>query len=435
MPVIQVSSEAEVERLKRECGASKVLVVAMKAEWCGPCKRIAPAYERMSEDYRAKAVFLRADADRSKELALALGVKALPTFVFFHRGERVGVVQGADEAKLASTVRDLTSRCSAFGGTGHSLTGSSAGAGAAPAAAAPAAAPRRRNPWADPNWVPPGMRKKEEAAAGPAQAPAPAAASPAAADPAPAATPDPAPAAAPAADPLVAQLSAMGFDAAAAQRALAATNHRSVDAALNWLLAGNDQADAAPAPAAAADDVDMAPAPADAPSLADDVAEMDPGMRDIVEAARLRKEAEARQRAKAAEARLAGASGGGGTAADAPAKKAVKDMTSEEKAEWLERRRAEVKAKRQREALESSVKSEKNRREVGKAAVELRQKREAQAAQQLIEKKKREERAQRENRRRVKEKLRLEKQARIKAREEDRKRVEELRAAKARQQQ
>lgn len=84
----------------------KLVVVDFTAEWCGPCKRIAPFYDELSNKY-PRAVFLKVDVDVCVETAAAHNVTAMPTFMFFrHRGE-VDKIQGADSAALEAKIKEL----------------------------------------------------------------------------------------------------------------------------------------------------------------------------------------------------------------------------------------------------------------------------------------------------------------------------------------
>jgi thioredoxin 1/putative thioredoxin len=71
------------------------VLVEFGAEWCGPCKTVAPELEALSKDLAGKAKIVTVDIDRSPFLARELGVQSVPTFVVFHRGRPVTGKVGA----------------------------------------------------------------------------------------------------------------------------------------------------------------------------------------------------------------------------------------------------------------------------------------------------------------------------------------------------
>jgi len=83
------------------------VVIDFFATWCGPCKRIAPTYERLAQSL-SSVVFLKVDVDESPELVNEFDVSSMPTFVFLKDGQEVKRVEGADMAQLESGFDLLT---------------------------------------------------------------------------------------------------------------------------------------------------------------------------------------------------------------------------------------------------------------------------------------------------------------------------------------
>jgi thioredoxin len=71
------------------------VLVEFSAEWCGPCKTVAPELRALSEDLKEKAKVVTIDIDRSPLLARELGVQSVPTFVVFLKGRPVDGRVGA----------------------------------------------------------------------------------------------------------------------------------------------------------------------------------------------------------------------------------------------------------------------------------------------------------------------------------------------------
>lgn len=97
---------AQVESMKQfqeNIDGDKVTVVDFYATWCGPCKQIAPFVEKLSKDY-TEATFLKVDVDELTDVAAEVGVRAMPTFMLFRKGEKIAEVVGANPAALKAAV-------------------------------------------------------------------------------------------------------------------------------------------------------------------------------------------------------------------------------------------------------------------------------------------------------------------------------------------
>lgn len=69
---------------------SWVVLVDFFAEWCGPCKMIAPILDELSTDYEGKAKIVKVDTDELGELAWKYNVFSIPTVLLFNNGELIG---------------------------------------------------------------------------------------------------------------------------------------------------------------------------------------------------------------------------------------------------------------------------------------------------------------------------------------------------------
>lgn len=71
------------------------VLVDFWAEWCGPCRAIAPAVEEISQEFAGRAKVFKVDVDREGELAMRYGVMSIPALMVFKGGQKVGQLIGA----------------------------------------------------------------------------------------------------------------------------------------------------------------------------------------------------------------------------------------------------------------------------------------------------------------------------------------------------
>ena len=65
------------------------------AEWCGPCKMIAPVLEEVAESYAGKIKIVKVDVDSNKEIAHKHGIRGIPTLMVFKGGSAQATKVGA----------------------------------------------------------------------------------------------------------------------------------------------------------------------------------------------------------------------------------------------------------------------------------------------------------------------------------------------------
>ncbi|MEE9430283.1 MAG: thioredoxin [Melioribacteraceae bacterium] len=70
-------------------------VIDFYADWCGPCKMVAPVLEELSEEYAGKINIYKVDTEAQQELAGAFGIKSIPSILFCPKDEKPQMAQGA----------------------------------------------------------------------------------------------------------------------------------------------------------------------------------------------------------------------------------------------------------------------------------------------------------------------------------------------------
>ncbi|KAG8909064.1 hypothetical protein FRC01_007161, partial [Tulasnella sp. 417] len=86
--------------------SGKIICIDFWATWCGPCRMISPIFEKLSEseDF-AGAEFYKVDVDEASDVSAEVGIKAMPTFMVFKDGEKLGELVGADDEELENLLK------------------------------------------------------------------------------------------------------------------------------------------------------------------------------------------------------------------------------------------------------------------------------------------------------------------------------------------
>jgi thioredoxin 2 len=75
------------------------VVVDFWAQWCGPCKVMAPVYERIASELEPELRFLKVDTEAEPELAARHNIRNIPTLVLFHKGAEIARQAGVMDAE------------------------------------------------------------------------------------------------------------------------------------------------------------------------------------------------------------------------------------------------------------------------------------------------------------------------------------------------
>jgi thioredoxin 1 len=82
------------------------VLVDFWAEWCGPCKMIAPVLDELAEEYDGKAKIGKVNVDEQQSLAAEYGIRAIPTLLVFQNGQVADQIVGARSKRDFKTSLD-----------------------------------------------------------------------------------------------------------------------------------------------------------------------------------------------------------------------------------------------------------------------------------------------------------------------------------------
>jgi thioredoxin 1 len=98
------------ENFEETISDNDIVLVDFWAEWCGPCKRFGPVYEKMSEQYDG-VVFAKLDTDANQSLSGQLGIEGIPTLMAFREGvlvfNQAGALPGPALKEVVDAVKGL----------------------------------------------------------------------------------------------------------------------------------------------------------------------------------------------------------------------------------------------------------------------------------------------------------------------------------------
>jgi thioredoxin len=110
MSVIHITDPDTYTKVRNQkasaTNASGLVVIDMSASWCGPCKQIAPAYDKLAKMYENMVTFVHVDVETPSLMDEEdfQDVRGVPTFKFFKDGKKVDGFSGANIKKVQDLV-------------------------------------------------------------------------------------------------------------------------------------------------------------------------------------------------------------------------------------------------------------------------------------------------------------------------------------------
>jgi thioredoxin 1 len=86
--------------------ANHLLLVDFWAEWCGPCRTIAPLLDELAGEYKGRLTIGKLNVDENRQAASRFGIRSIPTLLFVKDGQRVDQLIGAQSKAQIKTKID-----------------------------------------------------------------------------------------------------------------------------------------------------------------------------------------------------------------------------------------------------------------------------------------------------------------------------------------
>ena len=101
MKEIIIESEEQFDSIVKD----GVSLVDFYADWCGPCKMLAPFVEEVAEEYEGKVKVCKVNVDNVETLAYKYNVRSIPTLMYFKDGKLMDTVVGfQDKTSISSKI-------------------------------------------------------------------------------------------------------------------------------------------------------------------------------------------------------------------------------------------------------------------------------------------------------------------------------------------
>lgn len=102
MPTIQMTTQDFKDKIfdyeasqTWQYKGDKPAIIDFYADWCGPCKAVAPVLEELSETYKGQVDIYKLDTDKEQELSALFGIQSIPTFLFIPKDGAPMMQKGA----------------------------------------------------------------------------------------------------------------------------------------------------------------------------------------------------------------------------------------------------------------------------------------------------------------------------------------------------
>ena len=89
-------------------GSDAPVLVDFYADWCGPCRMVAPFVDEIAQENVGKLLVAKVDTDRAPNVAMRFGIRSIPTIVVFKDGKEVERSVGFEPQRLEALIAKVT---------------------------------------------------------------------------------------------------------------------------------------------------------------------------------------------------------------------------------------------------------------------------------------------------------------------------------------
>uniref|UniRef100_A0A0K0FJ27 Thioredoxin n=1 Tax=Strongyloides venezuelensis TaxID=75913 RepID=A0A0K0FJ27_STRVS len=104
MAIRNITTKKELDKIFSN-SKEALIVIDFYAAWCGPCKLVAPHFQKFSQKY-TDVVFIKVDIDDADELAELYEIKVMPTFYFIKNGVTITSLEGNCVDEIKATIEN-----------------------------------------------------------------------------------------------------------------------------------------------------------------------------------------------------------------------------------------------------------------------------------------------------------------------------------------
>ncbi|KAI0354765.1 thioredoxin [Trametes cingulata] len=101
-----VKALTNLKEFQEAINQDRPVIIDFWATWCGPCKVISPVFEQLAGKFE-NVEFYKVDVDEAQDIAQEVGVRAMPTFMAFKNGSKIGETVGANPPALQTLVNTI----------------------------------------------------------------------------------------------------------------------------------------------------------------------------------------------------------------------------------------------------------------------------------------------------------------------------------------